>query len=100
MAKKQSARKTAATPKKATATKPAKKKAPAKKAAEPAEIVLEPAEEEALDLAQSASDVCSELEVAVTSAVTQAVRKIFKQHRISLTPPQAKNVALMLFGDD
>ena len=40
-----------------------------------------------------------ELEEAATLAISQAVRRIFKQHGTSLTPPQAQEVAACLFGD-
>jgi hypothetical protein len=87
--------------KKTTKTKPAakaNKKAPAKKA-EPIEIELDPVEIEALKLAHSSARVQKELEKAVTLAMTQAVRKVCKHHGISLTPPQAQEVAAFLFGD-
>jgi len=85
------------TTKKATAAK-AKKKAPAKKA-KPVEIELEPGEIKAFELAHSSAKVCKELELAVTSAISQAVRKVFKQHGIALATAQAEKVALLLFGD-
>ena len=85
------------TKKKATATK-AKKKAPAKKV-ERIEIELDPVETKAFELAHSSAEVQKELEEAVTLAMSQAVRKVFKQHGISLTPPQAQEVAAFLFGD-
>jgi nitrogen fixation protein FixH len=95
MAKKTAKKKTPA--KKATATK-AKKKAPAKKA-EHVEIELAPVETKAFELAHSSAKVQKELEEAATLAMSQAVRKVFKQHGISLTPPQAQIVAAVLFGD-
>jgi hypothetical protein len=79
-------------------TSKAKKKAPAKKV-ERIEIELDPVETKAFELAHSSNNVREELEDAVTSAMSQAVRKIFKQHGISLTLPQAEEVALLLFGD-
>jgi hypothetical protein len=83
--------------KKAPAAK-AKKKAPAKKSG-PAEIELDAAEAKAIELVHTSDKVCTELEVAVTSAVAQAVGKVFKQHSVSLTSAQAQKVALLLFGD-
>lgn len=86
-------------------TKPAtkaKKKAPAKKPAkkvERVEIEIDPVETKAFELAHGSAAVCRELEVAVTSALTQSVRKVFKQHRIALSTTQAEKVALLLFGD-
>jgi hypothetical protein len=85
------------TTKKKPATK-AKKKAPAKKV-ERVEIELDPVETKAFELAHSSVEVCTELEEAVTSAISQAVQKVFKGHRISLKPLQAQEVALLLFGD-
>ena len=76
----------------------AKKKAPPKKV-ERIEIELDPVETKAVELAHSSVAVRTELEEAVTLALTQAVRKVFKQHGISLTSPQAAEVALLLFGD-
>jgi hypothetical protein len=82
-------------------TKPAtrgKKKAPAKKI-ERIEIELDPVETRAFELAHSSIEVRTELEEAVTMAMSQAVRKVFKQHGISLTSSQAPEVALLLFGE-
>jgi hypothetical protein len=91
--------KTRATAKKrATPTKAAKKRAPAKKV-ERIEIELDPVETSAVELAHSSDEVCRELEEAVTVAVSQAVRKVFKQRGVSLTAPQAQEVAMLLFGD-
>jgi hypothetical protein len=84
--------------KKTTGAKAAKKKAaPAK--TEPIEIELEEVEATAIELVHSSSKVCDELEKAVTSAVSQAVRKVYKQNKVSLTTEQAEKVALLLFGD-
>ena len=90
-------------------TKPAtnaKKQAPSKKTtkkttkkAEPVAIELDEVEATAIELVHSSSKVCTELEKAVTAAVSDAVRKVFKQHRVSLTSEQAQKVALLLFGD-
>ena len=82
-----------------TATKKAaKKKGPAKKV-ERIEIELDPVETKAFELARSSDVVCRELEEAVTLAVSQAVRKVFKRRGIGLAPPQAQEVAMLLFGD-
>ena len=87
------------------AKKATKKKAPTKtkkkptKKVERIEIELDPVETKAFELAHSSEDVRRELEEAVTSAMSQAVRKVFKQHRISLTSSQAQEVAVLLFGD-
>ena len=85
------------TKKKHAATK-TKKKASAKKV-ERVEIELDPAEAKAFELAHSSGEVCEELELAVSLAISQAVRKVFKQHRISLTTTQAQKVAVLLFGN-
>jgi hypothetical protein len=85
--------------KKATQTKATKKKTPTKKQAKPTEIKLDPVEAKAFELAHSSEKVCVELEKSVISAASLAVRKVFKQHHISLTTSQAEKVALLLFGD-
>ena len=83
------------TPKPATKT---KTKAPFKKI-ERIEIKLGPDESKAFDLAHSSVELRSELEEAVTLAIAQAVRKVFKQHGVSLTTLQAQELALVLFGE-
>lgn len=99
MAKKTATKKApAAKAKKTPAKKAPAKKAPAKKA-KPVEIELEPAEIKAFELAHSSEQVCKELELAVTATIATAVRKVFKQHSIALSPVQAEKVALLLFGD-
>jgi hypothetical protein len=86
------------TKKKSTATK-AKTKASPKKKIEHVEIELDRVEAKAYELAHSSGEVCEELELAVSLAMSQAVLKVFKKHRISLTMPQAQKVAVFLFGD-
>lgn len=83
---------------KATGAKATKKKAAAKKS-KPAEIEVDAIEAKAIELAYSSDKVCAELEEAVTAAAFQTVRKVFKQHRISLTSTQAEKVAMLLFQD-
>lgn len=83
---------------KAAGAKATKKKASPRKS-EPVEIELDAVEAAAIELVHSSDKVCLELEKAVTSTVCEAVRKVFKQHRISLTSEQAQRVALLLFGD-
>jgi hypothetical protein len=90
--------KTKTTATKAKKGKATKKKSPTKKT-KPAEIQVDAIEAKAFELAHSSDKVCAELEAAATSAVSQAVRKVFKQHRISLTSVQAEKVALLLFRD-
>jgi hypothetical protein len=110
MAKKKSAKKPAAASKKPAAAKPAgKKKAPPKaKHVEHAEhehlddseeIELDATEQKAIDLAESSDEVCDDLEAVVTEAVSQSIRNVYKKRGITLTSDQAKNVALVLFGD-
>jgi hypothetical protein len=103
MAKKTTKKKpaTKATPKasaaKAPAAKATKKASPLQ--AEHADIVLDPIEIKAIKLAHSSDKVQKQLEEAASLAMSQAVRKVFKQHRISLTPPQSQEVTAVLFGD-
>jgi hypothetical protein len=98
MAKKTTKKKPAAkTTKKAPPAK-AKKKSPAKQA-EQVEIELDATEIKAIKFAHSSAKVREELEEAVSLATCQAVHKVLDGHRISLTPPQAQNVAAFLFGD-
>jgi hypothetical protein len=85
------------TSKKAAAATKAKKKAPAKKV-EPVAFTPDPIEEKAFKLAQSSAKVRKDLELAVTLAMASAARKVFKQHSVNLTPPQANRMAMVLFG--
>lgn len=85
-------------PAKKAGAKATKKKAPAKKS-EPAGVEIDAVEAKAFELVHSSDKVCNELEAAVTVAVSDAVRKVFKQHGISLAAAQAQKVALLLFGD-
>ena len=86
--------------KKATPAKSGKKKAPAKrKKEEQIEIQLDAVEQQALDLVQASDQVCNDLEHDVTDAVSKAVGAVFEKHNITLTPAQAENVALILFGN-
>jgi hypothetical protein len=75
------------------------KRKPAAKKASHFEVELDPAETEAFELAHSSDKVRKELEEAATAAMSQAVRKVFKQYRISLTVSQSQKVAVVLFGD-
>jgi hypothetical protein len=78
---------------------PTAKKKAAAKTTEPVEIELDPIETKAFELAQSSAKVRKELEETATLAMSQAVRKVFKQHRISLTAEQSHKVAAFLFCD-
>jgi len=97
-------------PKKKAATKSAAKaKAPRKKCdankcdshdnCQCEEIALDPVEEKALDLVQSSAKVQQALEDAAMESLSKAVRKVFKDHKVSLNPSQAKKIALVLFAD-
>jgi hypothetical protein len=83
--------------KKTSPAKSAKKATRAK--ADRIEIELDPLAVKAYELAHASDAVCKELELAVTSAVSQAIRKVFKGHRISLTLPQAEELAMLFFGE-
>ena len=100
MAKKRTAKTPAAPPKQ---TKPAKgtksAKGTKKKAPAATEIVLDAVEEKAYDLAHSSAAVCKELEVEATAALTQAVRRVYKAHGLTLSAEQASRVTMILFGD-
>jgi hypothetical protein len=63
------------------------------------EIVLDAAEQKAIDLVQSSDQVCDDLEEAVTAVVSKTVATVFKKHKVNLTAAQAENVALVLFGN-
>jgi hypothetical protein len=93
MAKKKAAAKKAPSAKKGTKT--GKKKAAPKRE----EIVLEPIEQEAIEVARNSEAVCHELEMAVTAALTTAVQKVFKANKVALNSAQAEKVAYLLFGD-
>ena len=63
------------------------------------EIQLDAVEQQAIDLVSTSDKLCDDLEEAVTAAVSKSVGTIYKQHKIKLTPEQAENVALVLFGN-
>jgi len=89
-------------PKKTTKKNPTATKSKSKRSSkkvERVEIELDPIQSAAFELAYSSDAVRRELELSVTSAISQAVRKVFKKHKISLTSPQALEVAGFLFGD-
>jgi hypothetical protein len=96
MVKKPAAKKSTA--KKSPAKKSTTKKKPAKKV-ERVEIQLDPVETKAFELAHASEEVRRDLEEAVTLAMSETVRKVFKKHRLALTAEQAQEVALLLFGD-
>jgi hypothetical protein len=60
---------------------------------------LDELETKAFDLAQSSEPVREALENEVTDAIGKAVRKVFKVHGLALSPAQAANMAMILFGD-
>ncbi len=98
MAKKTTKKKPAAKTTKKAPTDAAKRR-PAAKKAEQLEIELDATEIKAIKFAHSSAKVREELEEAVSLATCQAVRKVLEGNGISLTPPQAQNVAAFLFGD-
>ena len=69
------------------------------KKAEPFQFELDSTETKAFELAQSSDQVRNDLEEAATQAISLAVRKVFKQHGVTLKEPQAQRVAVVLFGD-
>jgi hypothetical protein len=83
------------------AKKTTKKKAPAKttKKAKHVEIEFDAVEITAIKLASSSAKVHKKLAEAASLAISQAVRKVFKQQGISLAPLQAQRVAEFLFGE-
>ena len=87
MAKKQPAKKTATTTKKAD-PKP-----------EVEEIVLGPNPKKALKLVEKSAKVRAELEDAITVAVDNTVRKVMKANKIELTPSEANILASIWFGE-
>ncbi len=97
MAKKKATTKTSAKSK-SSQTKAAKKPAACGRG-KTEEIKLDPVEQAAFRLAHSSKAVCRELELSVSEAICQAVRKVFKQHKIALTQEQGETVAFVLFGD-
>lgn len=64
-----------------------------------AQVALDPIEQEAFRLAHSSKAVCRELELSVSEAICQAVRKVFKRHKVVLTQSQGETLAVVLFGD-
>ena len=97
MAKKKATKKTTGTGKSPQAKAAPKRSASGRGKAKP--IALEPVEQEAFQLAHSSKAVCRELELSVSEAICQAVRKVFKRHNVVLTPAQGDTVAFVLFGD-
>jgi len=87
MAKKRAAKKTAKATKKTT------KQAPAE------QIYLDPPQDKAVRLVDKSAKVRAELEQAVTAAAAKAVRKVMKDHEISLTAAQADLLTAIWFGD-
>lgn len=79
-------------------TSKAEKKAPPMRDDEQLELQLDPLEQKALDLVSTSDRLCNDLELAVTAAVAKTVGAVYKKHKINLTPAQAENVALLLFG--
>ena len=87
MAKKRAAKKSARSTSKAT------------KKTHEEEIILAPEQDKALKLVDGLTKIRAELEHAVTSSAARAVRKVMKDHGISLTPPQAGVLTSIWFGE-
>jgi Skp family chaperone for outer membrane proteins len=85
--------------KKKTSPKKTAERQPAAHADHSDDITLDAVEAKAFELAQSSAKVQSDLEQAVTEAMAKAVRKVFKDHGLSLTADQGLNMAMVLFGD-
>ncbi len=63
------------------------------------QFTLSDIETQAFDLAQSSAKVRRELERAVTEAAANAVRKVFRLHKIRLNAVEAANLTVILFGE-
>lgn len=62
------------------------------------QIVLSPAQDKAFLLVDKSAKVRAELEAAVVVAVTNAVRKVMKNHDISLSALESADLAAIWFG--
>jgi hypothetical protein len=69
------------------------------KSAREEQIILDPDQDKALRLVDRSAKVRAELEGAVSLAAAKAVRKVMKDHGISLTPPQASVLTSIWFGE-
>jgi len=63
------------------------------------QIVLDPVEKKALRLVDRSDKLRGELEQSVILAASKAVRKVMKDHKITLTPPQASVITSILFEE-
>jgi hypothetical protein len=63
------------------------------------QVVLDPVEEKALRLVGKSAKIQAQFEEAAMLAVGKAVRKVMKDHGISLTPPQVSRLASIWFGE-
>jgi len=83
----------------------AKKRAAAKRApstkrkARKEEIVLDPIQDKALKMVDKSAKLRAELERTVTMAAIKAVKKVMKDHGISLTMAQAMVLTSIWFGE-
>jgi hypothetical protein len=64
-----------------------------------AEVALDDTEKKTIDKVLDSAKFRLALETEVSAALTAAVRKVCRQHGAPLTVAQAKNVAMVLFGD-
>ena len=82
----------------------AKKRAPKKtkkgaKSAREEQIILDPEQDKALRLVDKSAKIRAELEEVVSLAAAKAVRKVMKDHGISLTPAQTTVLTSIWFGE-
>jgi hypothetical protein len=69
------------------------------KSAREEQIILDPDQDKALRLVDKSAKIRAELEGAVSLAAAKAVRKVMKDHGISLTPAQTTLLTSIWFGE-
>ena len=87
MAKKRAAKKSVTSTKKVTKQRPEE------------QIILDADQDKALRLVDKSAKIRAELEQAVMLAAAKVVRKVMKDHGISLTPPQASVLTSIWFAE-
>lgn len=85
--------------KKQTAKKATGKAKKTEKKSQGGQLVISPDQEKALKLVDKSAKVRDELEQAVGLAIAKVVRKVMKDHNISLTPPEASELTAIWFGE-
>ncbi len=63
------------------------------------QIILDPDQDKALRLVDKSAKIRAELEGVVSLAAAKAVRKVMKDHGISLTPSQTSVLTSIWFGE-